>query len=88
MDEGMLGRPNSDSPGSPIRSGRPMVDDAGVGKEDYMSGEVSVMLEVELVDAAVVACSLLMSCKVAGSRMPSIPVRSDMKREEKEKGKR
>jgi hypothetical protein len=47
MDEGMLGRPNSDSPGSPIRSGRPMVDDAGVGKEDYMSGEVSVMLDVE-----------------------------------------
>jgi hypothetical protein len=67
MDEGMLGRPNSDSPGSPIRSGRPMVDDAGVGKEDYMSGEVSVMLEVELVDRLVTACHLLNYMTVAES---------------------
>jgi hypothetical protein len=79
MEEGIFGRPNSESPGSPVRSGRPMVDDAGVGKEDYMSGEVSVMLEVELVDAAVIARSLLMSCTVAGSRVSSIPVKSGMR---------
>jgi hypothetical protein len=65
MDEGMFGRPNSDSPGSPVRSGRPMVDDAGVGKEDYMSGKVSVMLEVELVDRLVTARYLLRYVTVA-----------------------
>jgi hypothetical protein len=58
MDEGMLGRPNSESPGSPVRSGRPMVQDGEEGKGDYVSGEVSVMFDVELVGAAVIAYSL------------------------------
>ena len=53
-----------------------------------MSGEESVVLDVELVGAAVIYCSLSVSGTVAGSRVSSIPVRSDMKREEKEKGKR
>jgi hypothetical protein len=35
MDEGMLGRPNSESPGSPVRSGRPIVDEGEKEKWDY-----------------------------------------------------
>jgi hypothetical protein len=31
----MLGRPNSESPGSPVRSGRPMIQDAEEEKGDY-----------------------------------------------------
>jgi len=33
MDDGIFGRPNSESPGSPVRSGRPIVDDAEEGRK-------------------------------------------------------
>ena len=50
-----------------------------------MSGEVSVMIDVDLVGAAVIYCSLSVSGTVADSRVSSIPVKSGTKRREKRK---
>ena len=50
-----------------------------------MSGEVSVMIDVDLVGAAVIYRSLSVSGTVADSRVSSIPLKSGMREERREK---